>query len=63
MVAAYAKGPSAIPLMVVLLLVGTMLWYLIGVEHGSPVEGTASTVFVFVWVGVLGSFAASASRP
>ncbi len=63
MVTAYVKGPSAIPLMVVLLLVGTMLWYLIGVEHGSPVEGTASTVFVFIWVGVLGSFAALLLAP
>ncbi len=63
MVTAYTKGPSAIPLMVVLLLVGTMLWYLIGVEHGSPVEGTASTVLVFVWVGVLGSFAALLLAP
>jgi phosphatidate cytidylyltransferase len=63
MVTAYAKGPSAIPLMVVLLLVGTMLWYLIGVEPGSPVEGTASTVLVFVWVGVLGSFAALLLAP
>ncbi len=63
MVTAYAKGPSAIPLMVVLLVVGTMLWYLIGVEQGSPVEGTASTVFVFVWVGVLGSFAALLLAP
>jgi phosphatidate cytidylyltransferase len=56
-VAAYSKGPSAIPLMAVLLLCGTMLWYLIGVESGSPVDGTASTVFVFVWVGILGAFA------
>jgi phosphatidate cytidylyltransferase len=56
-VACYAKGPSAIPLMTVLLLGGTMLWYLIGVEPGSAVDGTSSTVFVFVWVGVLGAFA------
>ncbi len=63
MVTAYAKGPSAIPLMVVLLLIGTMIWYLIGVEPGSPVEGTASTVLVFVWVGVLGSFAALLLAP
>ena len=56
-VAASSKGPSAIPLMAVLLLVGTMLWYLIGVEPGSAVDGTSSTVFVFVWVGVLGAFA------
>lgn len=61
--AAYSKGPSAIPLVAVLLVCGTMLWYLIGVESGSPVEGTASTVFVFVWVGVLGAFAALLLAP
>ncbi|MFZ0665079.1 MAG: phosphatidate cytidylyltransferase [Acidimicrobiales bacterium] len=63
MIAAYTKGPSAIPYVTVLLLVGTMLWYLIGVERGSPVEGTSSTVFVFVWIGVLGSFAALLLAP
>lgn len=63
MIAAYTKGPSAIPYVTVLLLAGTMLWYLIGVERGSPVEGTASTVFVFVWVGVLGSFSALLLAP
>ena len=61
--ATYSKGPSAIPLVAVLLLIGTMLWYLIGVESGSAVEGTASTVFVFVWVGILGSFAALLLAP
>jgi phosphatidate cytidylyltransferase len=63
MIATYAKGPSAIAIVTVLLFVGTMLWYLIGVERGSPVEGAAHTVFVFVWVGVLGSFAALLLAP
>jgi phosphatidate cytidylyltransferase len=63
MIAAYSKGPSAIAIVTVLLFVGTMLWYLIGVERGSAVEGAAHTVFVFVWVGVLGSFAALLLAP
>lgn len=63
MVAAYAKGPSAIPFVAVLLLAATMVWYLIGVERGSPVEGVAHTMFVFVWVGVFGSFAALLLAP
>jgi phosphatidate cytidylyltransferase len=62
-VAAYSKGPSAIPLVTVLLLCGTMLWYLIGVESGPAVDGISSTVFVFVWVGVLGAFAALLLAP
>jgi len=63
MLAAYAKGPTAIPFVAALLLVGSMVWYLIGVERGSPLEGTSTTVFVFVWVGVLGSFAALLLAP
>jgi phosphatidate cytidylyltransferase len=34
-----------------------MVWYLLGAERGSPVEGAATTVFAFTWVGLLGSFA------
>jgi len=63
MIEAYTKGPTAIPFVTVLLLAGTMLWYLIGVERGSPVEGTASTVLVFVWVAILGSFSALLLAP
>jgi phosphatidate cytidylyltransferase len=63
MIAAYSKGPSAIPFVAVLLVVGTLLWYLAGVERGSPVEGSAYTIFVFAWVGILGSFAALLLAP
>jgi phosphatidate cytidylyltransferase len=50
-------------LIAVLLLCGSMLWYLLRVESGSAVDGTASTVFVFVWVGVLGAFGALLLAP
>jgi phosphatidate cytidylyltransferase len=57
MVAAYAKGVSALPLVLVLLIVTSMVWYLVGAERGSPVAGISSTVLGFAWVGLLGSFA------
>ena len=63
MVAAYAKGVAALPLVLVLVVVTTMIWYLVGAERGSPVEGIATTVFGFAWVGLLGSFAALMLSP
>ncbi|HUI02925.1 MAG TPA: phosphatidate cytidylyltransferase [Acidimicrobiales bacterium] len=63
MVAAYAKGVAALPLVLVLVVVTSMIWYLVGAERGSPVEGIATTVFGFAWVGLLGSFAALMLSP
>ena len=54
MVSAYAKGISALPLVLVLVTLTSMVWYLAGAETGSPIEGIVSTVFGFVWVGLLG---------
>jgi phosphatidate cytidylyltransferase len=56
-VTAYSKGVAALPLVLVLLVITSMVWYLVGAERGSPVEGIATTVFGFAWVGLLGSFA------
>jgi phosphatidate cytidylyltransferase len=57
MVTAYAKGVAALPLVLVLLIVTSMVWYLVGAERGSPVAGISATVLGFAWVGLLGSFA------
>ncbi|MGA2837712.1 MAG: phosphatidate cytidylyltransferase [Acidimicrobiales bacterium] len=57
MVGAYNKGIAALPLVMVLITVFTLLWYLFGVERGSAVAGTASTMLVVGWVALLGSFA------
>jgi len=57
MVAAYTKGPAAIPLVLVLIAVFTMLWYLFGIERGSPIAGSASTLFTIGWIALLGSYA------
>ena len=55
---AYWKGIGAIPVVTVLLFVGAMLWYVLGVVEARPLANVAVTIMVFVWVSVLGSFAA-----
>ena len=39
MIAAYEKGPAAVPLVLVLISAFTLLWYLLGIERGSAVAG------------------------
>jgi phosphatidate cytidylyltransferase len=63
MVSAYAKGVTAIPLVLVLVVVTSMVWYLSGAEKGSALEGITTTILGFVWVGLLGSFAALMLAP
>jgi phosphatidate cytidylyltransferase len=59
LVETYNKGVAALPLVLVLLVAGSFIWYLVRVEPAAePVSGITSTVFVFVWVGAFGSFAA-----
>ena len=57
MVGAYTKGVAALPLVLVLITAFTLMWYLFGVERGSAVAGTASTMLVVGWVALLGSYA------
>jgi phosphatidate cytidylyltransferase len=57
MVGAYAKGVAALPLILALITVFTLLWYVFGIEQGSPVAGSAATLFTIGWVSLLGSFA------
>ncbi|MGA8725560.1 MAG: phosphatidate cytidylyltransferase, partial [Acidimicrobiales bacterium] len=57
MVGAYTKGVEALPLILVLITVFTLLWYVFGIEEDSPVAGTAATLFTVGWVSLLGSFA------
>lgn len=63
MVATYNKGEAALPLVVVLLFAFSLVWYLAGVERGDAVRGTATTMFVFCWVGAFGSFGALLLSP
>ncbi len=57
MVGAYTKGIAALPLVLVLITVFTLIWYLLGIERGSPVAGTAATLLTVGWVSLLGSYA------
>ena len=55
---AYWKGIEALPLGVVLVFAGAMTWYLMGIVEARPLANAAVTTSTFVWVGVLGSYAA-----
>ena len=57
MVGAYVKGERAVPLVMALAVVFSMLWYLLGVVRARPTHNLAITLLGFLWVGFLGSFA------
>jgi phosphatidate cytidylyltransferase len=57
MVGAYTKGERALPLIIALTVIFSMLWYLGGVVKARPAISVGSTLLAFCWVGVLGSFA------
>jgi phosphatidate cytidylyltransferase len=60
----YNKGPSALPLVLVVLVAASFLWYLARVEPAAdPVAGISSTIFVVVWIGGFGSFGALLLNP
>ncbi|HEV2810014.1 MAG TPA: phosphatidate cytidylyltransferase [Acidimicrobiales bacterium] len=56
--AAYWKGDVALPLVIGLTVVFTLLWYLLGVTRAAPTMNLAVTIFGVAYVGLLGSFAA-----
>ena len=57
--AVYWRGEPAMPLVLFLTLVFTMLWYLLGVGGNAKVLPNAGiTVLGVAYVGLLGSFAA-----
>jgi phosphatidate cytidylyltransferase len=55
--AAYWRGTSALPVLFVVVLGASLVWYLVRVVEARPVVNVAVTVFGFAWVGALGSFA------
>ena len=57
MAGAYWKGERAIPLVMVLTLMTTMLWYLFEVVRARATINVMVTIGAFTWVGGLGSFA------
>jgi CDP-diglyceride synthetase len=60
----YNKGVAALPLILVVLVAGTFVWFLARVEPSAdPVAGLVATLFVFGWVGGFGSFAGLLLNP
>ncbi|MGH9042274.1 MAG: phosphatidate cytidylyltransferase [Acidimicrobiia bacterium] len=55
--AAYESGQSAYPLVMALVVMGSLLWYLAQVVRGRPALGVATTLLPFAYVGGLGAFA------
>lgn len=56
--AAYWRGPEALALVTAVTVVATMLWYLVGVVDARPVANISVSLMTYLWIGVLGSFAA-----
>ena len=63
MASAYSKGLTALPLVTALLVITAMVWYLVGADRSAAVDGISSTLLVFGWVAVLGSFVALMAAP
>ena len=54
---AYSEGLDAFPLVAVLVVAFTMLWYMLEVVKARPIVNIAITVFGFGYIGILGAFA------
>jgi phosphatidate cytidylyltransferase len=62
-VGVYEKGPSAVAPLATLLIVFGFVWYLNAAKTVDVVDGFGVTVFVFTWVGVLGTSAMAMISP
>ncbi|MEX2254276.1 MAG: phosphatidate cytidylyltransferase [Acidimicrobiia bacterium] len=60
---AYDIGERAFPLVGLLVVVFTFLWYLLEVVRARPTINIALTLMVFMWVGFLGAFAGMLLAP
>jgi phosphatidate cytidylyltransferase len=56
--AAFWQGESAIPLVLTLSVIFTLLWYLLGVSRSHPLMNAGVTMLGIAMVGLLGSYAA-----
>jgi len=54
----YWRGEQAFPLVLSLMVIFSFLWYLAGVVRARPTQNIAVTLFAFVYIGFLGSYAA-----
>jgi phosphatidate cytidylyltransferase len=62
-IGAYNRGVAAFGLVTTLLFVFTVVWFMVGVEKGDVLKGISSTMLVYIWVGVIGSYAALLLNP
>jgi phosphatidate cytidylyltransferase len=58
LIATYNYGETGLLLVTALTVVATFLWFLFGVENARPTVNIAVTLMGYLWVGVLGSYAA-----
>jgi phosphatidate cytidylyltransferase len=56
-VSVYEKGLGAAGVVTALLVIFSFVWYLNAERMIDVVDGVGATIFVYAWVGVLGSFA------
>ncbi|MDA8185697.1 MAG: phosphatidate cytidylyltransferase [Actinomycetota bacterium] len=63
MLAVYARGLSAAPVVIASLVVASFVWHLARRTRGQVTTGVGATLLVFLWVGFLGSFAALLVAP
>lgn len=56
-VSVYEKGLGAVGVVTALLVIFSFVWYLNAEQMIDVVDGVGATIFVYAWVGVLGSFA------
>ena len=54
---AYSKGIDAFPLVAILVVAFTMLWYMLEVVKARLIVNIASTLFGFGYIGIFGAFA------
>jgi len=54
---AYSQGERAYPMVMVLVVIFTFLWYLFEVVRARPTVNVGLTLLVFGWIGIMGGFA------
>ena len=54
---AYSEGIDAFPLVAILVVAFTMLWYMLEVVKARPIVNIAITLFGFGYIGIFGAFA------
>jgi phosphatidate cytidylyltransferase len=54
---AYWRGIDALPIALAVVFAATAMWYILGIVEARPLANVAVSMMVFVWIGVLGSFA------